>query len=196
MPSQSQRKRKSKMDVATVKEDLKNFFTGAKRIAIVGIGQSYRQDDAVGVIIVEKLFLKLSGGDLPPLSLYEKEFTFKNSKVRLFLGYETPENLTSKLRKFFPTHVVFVDAAQLAREAGEIELVPISEIKGEEISTHNLPLSILGKYLEMDMGSQVVLLGIQPLSIELGPEKSLSVPVTKAAESASQLLEDVLGNLL
>ena len=180
------------MDFSVLKENLQNFLSDAQRIAIVGIGQGYRQDDAVGIIVVEDLFVKLSGGQMPPLSLYKTEISTPSGSVRLYLGYETPENLTGKLRKFLPTHVLFVDAAQLAEEPGTLELVPIAEIQGESLSTHNLPLSVLGEFLEKDMGSEVMLLGIQPLSIETGPEKTLSEPVKKGAAAATQLILKVL----
>jgi hydrogenase 3 maturation protease len=180
------------MDLAVVKDDLRNFLSGAQRIAIVGIGQGYRQDDAVGIIVVENLFMKLSGGQVPPLSLYETEFPTTAGIVKLYQGYETPENLTGRLRKFLPTHVLFIDAAQLAEEPGTLELVPISEVQGETLSTHDLPLSVLGEFLEKDMGSKVALLGIQPLSIGIGPEKSLSEPVGQAASAASELIAQVL----
>lgn len=180
------------MDIAVVKEDLQDFLRDAQRIAVVGVGQRYRRDDWAGIAVVENLFLKLSGSHGLPLSLYEREFPVPDGSVRLYLGYETPENLTGKLRKFLPTHVLFVDAAQLAEEPGVLELVPISEIQGESISTHNLPLSVLGEFLEKDMGSKVMLLGIQPSSIEAGPEKSLSQSVRKAAVAAGGVIYEVL----
>jgi len=180
------------MDVSVVKKDLRDFLSDALRIAIVGVGQGCRQDDAVGIIVVEDLYLKLSGGQEPPLSLYNTEFSTANGSVKLYQGYETPENLTGLLRKYLPTHVLFVDAAQLAEEPGSMELVPISEIKGEALSTHDLPLSILGEFLEKDMGSSVMLLGIQPESIELGPDKTLSEPVREAASVAAEIILEVL----
>jgi hydrogenase maturation protease len=150
------------------------------------------RDDAVGIIVVERLFQRFSGGETPPLNLCDTEFEIKYGKARLYQGYETPESLTGSLRHFLPTHVLFIDAAQLAREPGTCELVPISEIQGEEISTHNLPLSLLGEFLQKDMGSEVMLLGIQPYSIGLGDQGTLSQPVERAADLVTRVLEDVL----
>jgi hydrogenase 3 maturation protease len=180
------------MDLAIVKEELRRFLSDALRIAVVGIGQDYRQDDAVGIVIVEKLSEKLSGGSVPPLSLYDAEFSTAAGTVKLYQGYDTPENLTGKLRRFMPTHVLFVDAAQLAERPGTLELVPIAEIQGETLSTHDLPLSVLGEYLEKGMGSKVMLLGIQPLSIDMGPEYQLSEPVLQGAERATEMIFEVL----
>ena len=174
------------------REDLKNFLEGAQRVAVVGIGQRYRHDDAAGIVVVENLYQRLSGSEVLPLSLSDTQFETAAGSVRLFQGYETPESLTGSLRKFSPTHVVFVDAAQLDRNPGTIEIVPTSDIQGEELSTHNLPLSILGEFLEKDLRCKVVLLGIQPFSIELTSEGSLSEPVQKAVVLAVEILEDVL----
>lgn len=180
------------MDYTVVKEDLQKFLCDALRIAVVGIGQGCRQDDAVGIFIVQDLFIKLSGGQEPPLKLYEKEFLTAVGRVRLYQGHETPESLTGSLRKFLPTHVLFIDAAQLAEAPGTMELVPISMIQGETLSTHDLPLSILGEFLEKDMGSKVMLLGIQPLSIQLGYEKGLSKAVAEAVSTVSDTIIQVL----
>jgi hydrogenase 3 maturation protease len=176
----------------TLKKDLCDFLKDAERIAVVGIGQEYRWDDAAGIIVVEQLFEQFSGGSAPPLNLYDVEFETKYGKLRLYQGYETPESLTGSLRQFLPTHVLFIDAAQLAREPGTCELVPISEIQGEEISTHNVPLSLLGEFLQKDMGSEVMLLGIQPFSIGLGEKRTLSPPVERAVGLIAKVLEDVL----
>lgn len=180
-------------DGTVAREELKSFLKGAGRIAVVGIGQESRYDDAAGIAIVEELYHRLSGSDVLPLSLYDTLFEASGRSVRLYLGYETPESLTGKLRHFLPTHVLFVDAAQLDREPGAIEVVPTSEIQGEEISTHNLPLSVLAEYLEKDMACRVILLGIQPFSIEMTWERTLSQPVQKAVLLAAEILEDILG---
>lgn len=180
------------MDSAIVKEELRKFLGDALRIAVVGIGQDYRQDDAVGLVVVDKLAITLSGGSVPPLSVYEKEFTTAAGIVKLYQGYDVPERLTGKIRKFMPTHVLFVDAAQLAEEPGTLELVSVSEIQGEPISTHDIPLSVLGEFLEKDMGSTVMLLGIQPLSIDVGPQYQLSEPVLQGAEKAAEIVFEVL----
>lgn len=180
------------MDYSVVREDLQKFLSDALRIAVVGVGQGCRQDDAVGIFIVQDLFIKLSGGQEPPLKLYENEFLTAAGVVRLYQGYETPENLTGSLRKFLPTHILFIDAAQLAEAPGTLELVPISMIQGETLSTHDLPLSVLGEFLEKDLGSKVMLLGIQPLSIQIGHEKGLSEPVAQAVSVVSDTIIQVL----
>ncbi len=167
-------------------------MSDALRIAVVGIGQDCRQDDAVGIVTVEKLSAKLSGGFVPPLSVYETEFSTAAGTVKLYQGYDVPERLTGKLRRFMPTHVLFVDAAQLAEEPGFLELVPASEIQGEALSTHNIPLSVLGEYLEKDMDSKVMLLGIQPLSIDIGSTYRLSEPVLQGAVQAAEIIFEVL----
>jgi len=180
------------MDGNLEREELKNFLRGAQRIAVVGVGQTCRSDDAVGILVVEELYRRLSGSEMLPLILCDTIFDSSTGSVKLFQGFETPESLTGSLRRFCPTHVLFVDAAELDREPGTIEVVPVEDIKGEIISTHDLPLSVLGEYLEKDMSAKVKLLGIQPLSIELSPEREISESVKEAVNLAVEILEDVL----
>jgi len=173
-------------------EQLKEFLCGARKIAIVGVGNEWRQDDAVGVAVVEQLYKRLSGSEALPLSLSKKEFKLGRNYLKIFKGADTPERLTGQLRKFKTTHVIFIDAAELAKSPGEIELVPLSEVKGDEISTHNIPLSILGKFLELDMGCRTVLLGIQPGNIQLSMKKNLTPELERAAEIAANIIQKSL----
>jgi len=181
-----------KSEYVKIIEELKKFFKNAERIAVVGVGQECRQDDAVGIITVERLYKELSGSFKLPLSISEKNFCIGNKIVKFFIGAETPESLTGKIRKFKATHVLFIDAAQLARTPGEMELVPLAEIQGEKISTHNIPLSLLGKFLELDMGCKTLLLGIQPKDMGILFERKLSEVVDKAASKAASAVRDAL----
>ncbi|NLO89064.1 MAG: hydrogenase maturation protease [Clostridia bacterium] len=171
---------------------LKEFFRDAERIAVIGIGQEWRQDDAVGIVAVERLYNELSGSQELPLSFNDERFHRAGKEIRLYIGADAPESLTGKIRKFKATHVLFVDAAELARMPGEMELVPLSEVKGDEISTHNIPLSVLAKFLELDMGCKVLLLGIQPEKISICFEKKLTPKVDEAASIAAVTIRDSL----
>jgi len=173
-------------------KDLKEFLRDAERIAVIGIGQEWRQDDAVGIAAVERLYKELSGSEELPLSFTDKNFYIGGKVIRLFIGAETPESLTGKIRKFKATHVLFIDAAELAGMPGEMELVPLSQVKGDEISTHNIPLSVLGKFLELDMGCKALLLGIQPEKMSIHFERKLTPELDKAASKAAVAVRDSL----
>lgn len=75
-----------------------------------------------------------------------------------------PENRTAELRRFAADLVLLIDAAELGEEPGGIRRVEIDEIDGMSASTHTLPLSMLAKYLTLELGCEIYILGIQPRS--------------------------------
>ncbi|HET9909761.1 MAG TPA: hydrogenase maturation peptidase HycI [Anaerolineales bacterium] len=134
---------------------------GRPRIAIIGIGNELRADDAAGMLVVSRL-LKY-GSD------------FDQALIRVIQAGLAPENSTSELRAFAPHLVLFVDAADMGEVAGTIRWIDMEEISGISASTHSLPLSILAAYLIQEIDCQVALLGIQPASNDVGGPVSLEV---------------------
>lgn len=122
------------------------------RAAILGIGNPFRCDDAAGILVARALHELLS--DTDDLLIVE--------------AGHAPENRTAELRRFAPDLVLFVDAADMGERTGAIQLIPEEFIDGMSASTHSLPLSMLSRYLTLELNCRVVLLGIQPGSNELG----------------------------
>lgn len=122
------------------------------RIAIVGIGNEMRGDDAAGMLIARDLDLRI--GNKENLLVIE--------------GGHAPENATGELRKFSPDLVLLIDAADMGEKVGSIALIPMEQIDGISASTHSLPLSMLARYLTLELNCAVALLGIQPGSVEMG----------------------------
>lgn len=121
------------------------------KVAIVGIGNEFNGDDAVGVLVVRKL--KNSG-----LS--------GSSRIYLIDAGVTPENIIVGIRSFGPDVVILVDAAQMNASPGDIAWVSWDSVTGMSASSHSLPLSLLANYLISEFGCTVLLLGIQPANIE------------------------------
>jgi hydrogenase 3 maturation protease len=69
----------------------------------------------------------------------------------------------------------------MGKEAGTISLIPMERIEGMSASTHSLPLSMLARYLKLELNCEVVLLGIQPKSIK--PWGLLSAEVTQSIDT-------------
>jgi hydrogenase 3 maturation protease len=88
---------------------------------------------------------------------------------------QAPENTTAELRKFAPDLVFIIDAAEMGQRPGAIQWIPEEAIDGMSASTHSLPLSMLARFLTLDLNCMVTLLGIQPGSIEVGGEISAEV---------------------
>jgi hydrogenase 3 maturation protease len=123
------------------------------RLAIVGIGHELCGDDALGVVISQKLETILQGID----------------SVRVFAAGSAPENLCGALRRFTPDLLILIDAAHLSEKPGTIRWLELEKIDGISASTHTIPLRILTDYLTAEIGCRVVLLGVQPAALTYGP---------------------------
>jgi hydrogenase 3 maturation protease len=146
------------------------------RIALIGVGNPMRGDDAAGILLARLL---------RPLA---------NTNDRLFVvcAGTAPENYTGLVRRFKPDCVLFVDAAQLNERPGTIRWIPWRMTTGLSASTHTLPIYLLASYLNIEMGCQVALLGIQPAHLSFGP---LSPVVRKRVWEMAQELRAIFINL-
>ena len=129
------------------------------RVALVGVGNELNGDDAAGNQVAAQLIGK---SDLP------EHFLPVNAGV-------IPENASGPLRRFQPDLVIFVDAADFGGQPGEIRWLEVEAIGGMSVSSHTLPLPVLGHYLESELGCHVEYLGIQPGQLELDQEPSQEV---------------------
>lgn len=106
--------------------------------------------------------------------------------VRVLLGHTAPENVTGEIRAARPSHVLFVDAADLGEPPGSARLLESFEVDGMSSSTHTLPLRIIADYLARELGCRVLFLGVQPKSVAFG--EGLSDEVAKAAAETTDAL--------
>jgi len=151
-------------------------LNGTLRLAIVGIGNELNGDDAAGSMVARTLREKKGAEDVDRLLVIDAGVA--------------PENITGELRTFNPGLIVFVDAADMGEAPGTVRWIGMEEIDGMSASTHRMPLSMLAKYLTLELGCDIVLLGIQPTSVEMG--KGLSDPVRRVVDLMSDDLCDVL----
>jgi hydrogenase 3 maturation protease len=83
--------------------------------------------------------------------------------------------------------VIIIDAAELGEEPGMIQWIPEESIDGMSASTHSLPLSMLARYLVLELNCTVKVLGIQPGSNDVG--ERVSPPVLQAVDEIVNELE-------
>src|SRR4030042_198259 len=76
-----------------------------RHVVIVGVGSVFRSDDAAGLHIAEAL----------------RDLALPH--VVVLLGDTAPENLTGEIRRARPSHVLFVDAADLGELPGSVRLL-------------------------------------------------------------------------
>jgi hydrogenase 3 maturation protease len=146
------------------------------RIAVLGIGNSLRSDDAAGVLVARRLA--------------QSRLTRDFDSILVVDAGPAPENTTAGLRRFAPELVLLIDAAEMGELPGMIREIGIHEIDGLSASTHSLPLSMLAKYLILELGCEVKILGIQPQSIEIGNSVSDDV-LLAVGEITAGLLESL-----
>ncbi len=154
-----------------IRKDIHSWIRKSARLAIMGIGNSVRGDDAVGVKIVELLQMKVPNW------------------VKLFDCEEVPENFLTEVEKFKPTHVLMIDAADLGYAPGEAVLLEPERIAGLTISTHSIPLSILAKAIQNMCGAQVMVLGIQPGRMDF--EEGLTPELIDASKRLSNMIQGI-----
>jgi hydrogenase 3 maturation protease len=143
-----------------------------EKLAVLGVGNIAKGDDAAGVRAAEAL-ADLAGARATP-------------RLKVFVTHEAPENFTGAVRDFEPTHVLIIDAAAAGLRPGDIFIVDRGLVPDEDVSTHRIPLSTLVGYLERTAGSRVVVLGIEPTSFAAG--MPLSPPVRQAVDRVAAFL--------
>jgi hydrogenase 3 maturation protease len=159
-------------DTKPVAEILQRRVTGARRLAVIGIGDELNPHDRLGMFAAREIErLHLPG-------------------VKVFLAGTVPESITGPLRRYRPKHVLFLDAAEMGERPGTIEVIGPGEIRASLVSTHVLPLSVVMDYVEGEIGTDVTLLGIQPDLTP--PEKDLSGEDREFLDRNLRVLSDIL----
>jgi hydrogenase 3 maturation protease len=128
----------------TFHERLQKRLTGARRIAVVGIGDELLPVDRLGMIAAREMERVHIPG------------------VRVFLAGTMPESITGPLRKFHPDHVLMIDAADMGAPPGTVAVIQPGRIRASLFSTHALPLSAVMEFVKKDIKTKVTLIGIQP----------------------------------
>lgn len=156
-----------------LEKELSEWFRDAGRVVIVGIGNSIRMDDFVGMKIVQDLRGKVD-----------------SERVMLIEAETIPENFMQEITEFRPTHVLIADAALIGSEAGEARLMKPEQLTDfPAFSTHMLPLRIFCDYLKT-LEAKVGLLLIKPEKTDFGEG------MTSRLEIASRTIHRLLVKLL
>ncbi len=161
----------------TLDEGLDKFLrigNASGRVAVLGIGNEFSGDDAIGVQIARELASRL--GPRPDCLVLD--------------GGTAPENLTGPLRRFRPDLVLLVDAAHFAAQPGTVAWLDWQQTDGLSGSTHTLPPSVLAQFLVGELACRLALLVIQPAQLEFGCP--VSAPVRAAGDRVVEALTAAL----
>ncbi|MFP4323960.1 MAG: hydrogenase maturation protease [Anaerolineales bacterium] len=146
-------------------DHLSQSLTTHERVVIVGVGNVLYGDDGAGEAIITGLQGRYTTPPAGQLWLY---------------GGTAPENLLGKICDFNPGLVILIDALDINAPPGSIHWLDWAAIDGISATTHSLPLTMLGRYLEEMCGAQVAVLGIRAEVATL--QQGLSAPVAGAVE--------------
>ncbi len=124
--------------------NLRRRLRGARRVAVVGIGDELSVHDRLGM---------LAAKEIEGLHL---------ENLRVFLAGTVPESITGPIRRYRPDTIVLVDAADMGARPGTVALLEPEQVRASLLSTHALPLSVVMEFLEKDTGARALLVGIQP----------------------------------
>lgn len=127
-----------------------------KRVLILGVGNRLRGDDALGPLLIDRLTGKIT---IPMLDVGD-----------------VPENYLGPIEESEAEVILVVDAVDMDAKAGDAALFDIQQIKGQSVTTHTANLGLLFKAIHLDPFPKVLMLGIQPESLELC--QGLSKPVS------------------
>ena len=141
------------------------------QVAVVGVGQELRGDDAAGLALAWLL----------------NERSGEHSLIVIEAG-PAPENCCGLLFRYRPDLILFVDAANMKAESGTVHWLEWADVARAGISTHALPLYIVANYLTAELGCPVALIGIQPANINMGASLT-PVIQTAVSETARSLMD-------
>jgi hydrogenase 3 maturation protease len=153
-------------------QELKAWLSGAERVAVVGIGNTMRGDDAIGVEIVNLLRSKVS----PNVLLIEAE--------------TMPENYIDQIVDYHPSHVLILDSGLIGKKPGATKSLTPTENMQAAFSSHMLPLQVFCAYLEKAISVKILMLIVQPKDMEMG--EGLTKELINAAKKTADFLIKIL----
>lgn len=169
-----------------IENQVRDFLKGASSLVILGIGNDIRGDDGLGPYIIEELSRKKEeiqeNSDID--SIFDLDCLF------LINGGSVPENFTSKIKSYDPSHIILIDASLMNKESGDIEIVNKENISNVSISTHSMSLAYLIKFLELEKPFEILFIGIEPEIMDLSFE--LSEKIQKASDDLVEILFSVI----
>jgi len=154
---------------------LEEELTKPGGLAILGVGNTRKGDDAAGVFCA---------------TLIRNNIKAVRPDIMIVEGGVTPESETGRIRQFGPSRVLIIDAALGGHAPGTIFVVKHSDILQDDLSTHHMPLSLLIRYFEASLDCRVICLGIEPGLVEAKAPLSSEVKLAVAS-----LAERVVGIL-
>jgi len=149
---------------------IEGFLSNTGKILILAIGSELRSDDAVGMYIADELL----------------KYDLNKDKICIIKGSTAPENFTGEIKKFKPTKMLMIDAADTSKKPGEIDIIDANSVQGASFSTHMMPINIFIDYLLQHFDCKILIVGIQPENLEFG--LNVTPKIKKSADKLVKLI--------
>jgi len=136
---------------------------------VVTAGNTFRSDDGVGPYVAAGLSV------VPGINVIDA-------------GY-TPESIIDDVVALNPKYIVFIDAADFGGQPGEIKVICEDSVFDALVSTHMIPLPMVGRMIVDQIKADVSYIGIQVKTLEFG--ETLSPEVKVAGEQLIAAIKDL-----
>jgi len=130
-----------------------------RKALIVGIGNTLKRDDGVGIVLLQLL---------------------KDKVDAVFMDCSTaPENSLGKIVDINPQTIIVIEAVELHETPGTIRIIEASELAEGGLSTHSLSPGMFIDYLQNMLPTvRIFILAVQPKKCSFG--EGLSIEVSEA----------------
>ncbi len=129
-------------------QEIAKLLRGARKVVVLAVGDELDPRDCLGYLVGRRLS------------------SLKLRKVEVLIVSQMPENYTSEVRRFKPSHVLIIDAADMGGNPGDVAVIDPEKVSATRVSTHAMPLTVLMEYMGKEFGIKVALVGIQPGTFE------------------------------
>jgi hydrogenase 3 maturation protease len=150
-----------------LKDQLAHFING--RVCLLGIGNRYHHDDAVGPYLAEAMESR-------------PDYDVIDAGV-------SPEDYIETTAHKHPDTILMVDATDFGGEPGEVRLLYPDQVAYSGVSTQAGSLRMLTEFMQARTHARIALLGVQPADTSDG--KGLSPSVSKTLDDLLDSLPDL-----
>jgi len=138
---------------------------------LMGIGNRWRGDDAAGPEVIARLAGR--------------------TEARCIDAGDAPERHLGEAAEGTPDSILLMDAVDFGGLPGAVAVFGLEDLPARLGTTHDVPLSVLMRYLRAMTGAEVLLLGIQPETTCFGTR--MSAAVDDAVRVVTEMLLAQLG---
>jgi len=150
-----------------LRDQLIHFIEG--HVCLLGIGNRYHHDDAVGPYLAEALESR-------------RDYDVIDAGIN-------PEDYIEMTAGKHPDTILMVDATDFGGEPGEVRLLYPEHVSYAGASAHAVSLRMLAEFLQARTHARIGLLAVQPADVSNG--KGLSPPVSKTLDDLLDVLPDI-----